>query len=307
MDFDLEEYGGAQSDPEPASYSEAEPAPPQEAEEPQDDGLDAQMSEAEGRLHKAMLYRQFLTGSVFDGDQNQLTAEVEDEFRAFARHQLAALLGVGSTVAPFGSPFTDDQVKVLRLMADKTLQNASVRNEIERQSARQAPAPQPAQKPKPQPPKLRQRTVAEPARPSPKPTPAVATPQRQRPGQKPQRTPPPPALPGDGEMITLNNKHYKVKWVQMRAGEYGGAIEQQLLALPRGSHVILPNGIQVHRTVGDEFYKIIRRDLTVQARAPGAMPFPNAAQMAGITAAKAHEAVASSGDLATNLGARLSD
>lgn len=293
MNWDPLEYGNDPSDTPLAEADEVQSSFGAEPGVPEDQ-LDEQMTEAEGRLHKAMLYRQFLTGDVFDGSQDLLTAEVEAEFKAFARHQLGILLGVGSASDPFGSPFTEEQVKVLRLMADKTLQNAAVRAEINKPASRSVPhQAAPAPTPKPQPPRLRSRTVAGPAQP------AAKAPQRssqsQRPTPTPQAQPKPGTstkiVPADEEIIQAGDKRYKVKWVQMASDGYGPEAARQLESLPLGSNVVLSNGVQVVRTVGNEFYKIIRRDLSTQARNHGAMPMPPVAHMSAITAAKSAEQV----------------
>src|ERR1019366_5578938 len=69
----------------------AEEEPPQPTEEETE--IDAELTEAEERLAKAQLYKQFITGVIFDGNGPGVK-EVSGEFRSFARKQLQILLGV---------------------------------------------------------------------------------------------------------------------------------------------------------------------------------------------------------------------
>lgn len=272
------------------------------------DAFDEQMSEAERRLHKATLYRQFVTGRVFEGADDPLTREVESEFRAFARHQLGVLLGVGGD-ASFGSQFTADEVKVLKQIADKVFQNARGRSAEPPKQRRQPPPPRPAEQPRPPSrPQLRPRPLPEGVRPQQERPPVQQKPKPpQKPQQSPQPTKPAPQqklsrIPQDDEVVQLNGKTYKAKWLQMTPGEYGAAAEQQLSKLPQGKTTVLPNGIRIIRTEGDEFYKIIMRDLTTQVRPTNAVPMPvDPGQMAAITAMKSAEAAQSISASTNNL------
>lgn len=285
--------------------------------------FDVQMSEAEQRLHKATLYRHFLTGRIFTGASDNLTLEVEEEFREFAQHRLSVLLGIGNTTG-FGSQFTDTEAKVLKLLAGSAIKNAKVAKAVEqtgsaeRPKQKAAPAPAPASRPT-----LRSRPLPEVARPQKQqpaprqiqsqPRPQQRPPQRTQPPQqrqqprpqprqqpqpRPQQRPPAkpvaqpaPAIPQDGEIFQIAGKNYKAAWVQMGPDEYGTSIAQKLEKLPPGRSVVLPNGIQVMKTEGEEYFKIVKRDLSTQAKSSGAVAFPSVAQMAAISQMKSAEAI----------------
>jgi len=271
--------------------------------------FDEQMSEAEQRLHKATMYRQFLTGRIFDGASDQLTLDVEQEFREFAQHRLSVLLGIGTTSA-FGGQFTDTEAKVLKLLAGSALKNAKVAKAAERQptvlkpTARTQQAPPPPSRPT-----LRSRPLPEVARPQ-KRQPAQQFPQPQqrpqqtqqrpqqtqqrpqRPQQTQQQAPTQPQVPQDGEIFQIAGKNYKASWVQMGPDEYGASVAQKLEKLPPGRSVVLPNGIQVMKTDGEEYFKIVKRDLTPsQVVSTGGIPFPSTSQMVAITQMKSAEAI----------------
>src|ERR1039458_3073715 len=67
------------------------------AQELSDSQVEAKFSEAETRLEKAMLYRQWITGELFDGDSDAVR-EVTVEFQGFAQLQLRKLLGIEQEV-----------------------------------------------------------------------------------------------------------------------------------------------------------------------------------------------------------------
>lgn len=274
---------------EAAPYDESAYQAEEQAVEPPQDFVDQEMTEAEQRLLKAQLYRQFLVGSVFEGGSDPLTAEVEREFKVFARQQLQRLLGVAQQPRP--DELTRDEVKVLKLLAGAALRDAKVRRAA---STPERPAPTPqvrAPEPKratPRP-QLRPRPVPEgvrpqqsrPVQPPQRPQPQQARPQQARPpGPRPQQ-PPRPAAPAsrpllpDGKQYEENNRRYKVSWRQMtRPDEYGPRAAQILEGLDYGRDVVLPNGIHVLKTDGGELYKIIHQDLTPQVRGEGGVPFP---------------------------------
>lgn len=292
------------------------------AEEPAPSYFDEQMSEAEQRLHKATLYRHFLTGRVFNGADDQLTLEVEQEFKEFAQHRLSVLLGIGKS-STFGSQFTDVEARVLKLIADSALKNAKVAKATEKAPP---PAPKPQTKkplPPPSRPTLRQRPLPEVVQPqkrqpAPRPQqvqqkPPVAPQRPQQPQQPPQKVKPPtpaptaPAIPQDGEIFQIAGKNYKAVWSQMSADEFGPSIAQKLERLPPGKSTVLPNGLQVIKTEGDEYYKIIKRDLTQQVRSATSIPFPSVGQMAAISAMKAGEAISNLPSSAQGLAGKLTE
>lgn len=340
--YDAQDTGYPDNNPDNSSgYQDPEPA----YEEPAEDSFDASMSEAETRLHKAALYKQFTSGRIFDGSNDQLTLQVEEEFRAFARHQLSQLLGIG-TDSVFGNQFSTIETTILKKLAQRAIEQAGLNKSEKRMITRPQPAPvkpvvaqqarpqpQPVrpQPPRPQPrPQLRPRQSPESVRPQlqvrqspsqqslkprqapPQPRPPQR-PQQSRPQQRPQQPRPPqrpqqqqqqrppqnqpgtnpqrPPVLKDGEVLTEKGRTLKVKWTGMAPDEYGQQGEAIMRRIPPGGSKILPNGIQVVRTAGDEFYKIVKMDITKAAVDNRAVPMPSIDQMAAISAMHAAVAV----------------
>jgi len=306
--WSFSDYGLAEEPPQqhfapefpPHRFPEVEP---EEAYNPlqHESALDQEMSEAERRLHKASLYRQFLTGNVFSGDQDQETLEVEAEFREFARFRLGKLLGISSNKADPTTGFSEADVKVLRFLIESVMDNAKVRASL---GLGGAPA---TKRPKPE----LTKHVVQPQNPTlrPRPQPESARPRqqqnvRQQPQSQPQQTPPPKrpqgplrtqppaqqqpkkdwsvALPDD-TLIQENGRTFKAKWVQMGQHEYGDAVAARLEKLQPGEATRLSNGIQVVKTEGEEFFKVVLRDLTPQVKGEGGFPTPTAAQLSMAT------------------------
>lgn len=279
-----------------------------ETEEPAQDELDEEMTEAERRLAKATLYRQFVTGNIFDGD-SQEAREVENEFRLFARYQLRKLLGVGDDAQNPMLPFDDLQVKVLRAVADQVIASKKLRSGPPKPPPRQAPAPKPKPPARPQ---LRPRPLPEDVRPRMqprqqpqpprRPVAAPRPPQQQRQPQRPPQRPqapvqqkPPASDPNvvhpDEALITESGKKFKVKWVETHPGAFGEKAEQALENLAPG-RAMRVGAIQVFKTEGGEYFKIVKRDLTPQRRGAGMVPFPAGRhQMEAITAQRSGEAL----------------
>jgi hypothetical protein len=88
---------------------------------------DEEMSEVDWRLELAQYYRLLLTDSLFNND-SKAASIVEKEIRQFVRSRLGELIGV-SVKAPEAerpSDFNQDQVAVLKLMADKVLKKPAI-------------------------------------------------------------------------------------------------------------------------------------------------------------------------------------
>jgi hypothetical protein len=309
MDFENDfGIGPPQPEEEPETSLEAAYQEPPLQDRPVEDEsseIDDQMCEAERRIHKAMLYRQFLTEPVFDGDDSPLTAEVCSEFRAFARHQLSQLLGVGGPALPFGAQFSESEVKILRMVVESMSKNAKVAKVLAQDNKKQ-PAQEQAPPPPAQPPRLRTRQVAAKQTPRREPQqPAIeqpasrqqalrpSQPQAQAPAQaqQAQSTPdaPPPVLPADGEIFAYKGKKFKAVWREMSSTDYGPEMEKLIDKIQPDGHKTLPNGIQIVRATGGDLFKVIRQDLTVQAKDPKAIPMPNRKQMEFISQSKAVE------------------
>jgi hypothetical protein len=269
-----------------------------------------------------MLYKQFLTGRVFEGSNDNLTLEVENEFRDFAAKRLNALLGFAEVKSE--SQFTDVEVKVLKILAQNTLGNAKVRTAVTKQEqpASVAAAPRPVARVQPPPkapvraqqrPQLRPRQLPEDVRPQqfshrqppqrqqPQRRNPPPQPQQRRPPQQPPRPQPRPAnqaavlqpnqLPADQTRVEIDGKTYLVHWKQMSPSEFGPEVEQKLERVPPGRNIRLPNGIRVAHTAGGEYYKVLFRDLSKQKTSPTRAPMPSMDQMATISAMRASEAL----------------
>jgi hypothetical protein len=280
-------------------------------QEPEEDSFADSMSEAERRLHKATLYRQFVSGRIFDGASDQLTLQVEAEFREFARHQLSTLLGIGSD-SSFGNQFSDRETQVLKLLASRAIQQ--VRDKTKPQERKPVGRPLVVQKaeppPRPQPrPQLRPRQLPEGARPQntqPRQTklqPQQPPPRLQPPHRQPQQSViniqdqgsnrlKPNQVPKEGDLISANGRDYRIKWVPMSIQEYGEQRAQVLEKLPMGKSVVLSNGIQVIRTSGDEYFKIVKSDITKQVSTGVGVGMPDGAQMEAIMAMRSSAAIA---------------
>jgi len=286
-------------------------------EDEQNEIIDAELTEAEIRLSKAQLYKQFITGSIFDGNGAGVK-EVSDEFRDFARRQLQILLGVTPKVDQ--SQFTEDEVKVLKIFTNRILQNPKL---LQDKPAKQPQTPQlqprPVSKPVPvvqappppkpviQPPKkpqLRSRQVPEEVQSKP----AQAKPPKTRlklseqPIAKTLANPPKMAVPENGSVVEENGRHYRIRYSDMpNIDEFGVMDGGKIRMLGNGESCILSNGIQVFKT-GNEVSKVLRTAFAPNTNVPGKTPFPSNEQMAAITA---NQAVQAAGRLPPTLNSIL--
>jgi hypothetical protein len=111
------EYGGGvmvaeDEQQEEAAIIEDQPEPVEAI-----DPVDAQVMEAEARLHEAGYYRLLMDGQVFGPDPDPIARRVLKRLRDFARLELAASLGVGTPRSPAveaGVGFTPQEVKLLK-------------------------------------------------------------------------------------------------------------------------------------------------------------------------------------------------
>ena len=295
---------------------------PADAEEPVSyQEFDEELSEAELRLAKAALYRQFLSGPLFDGD-SEIIRQVEKEFRDFARQCMARLLGVqeGSSESSPHKLFTDDEVTVLKAVVKKMVQTVSTKK-TNTASARvevRQPASPPVQKKNEKSEKnagLRVRPAPEgvlkrgrPAHDSPgltrRPPAPAQTPQPHRPPQvrtmAPQAAPPTPpknppwtsaTVPEDQTLLEENGRKYRIRWRQIPSSNFGPAAERILEKLQPDQAVLLPNGVWVKKTVGEELYSIIKQDLTPEPSSSARIPMPDKAGMEAMTALQTARAV----------------
>ncbi len=80
------------------------------------------LSEVEARLVKANYYRAILDQSLFGEDGDVTAQEVQAEFRDFAITKLRQLMGIEPqqpAAAPVAAQFSDDEVRVLKALADR--------------------------------------------------------------------------------------------------------------------------------------------------------------------------------------------
>jgi hypothetical protein len=270
----------------------------------QEETIDTQMSEAEHRLSKALLYKQWIGGSLFEGDSTDLTREVEAEISAFVKERLGVLLGCApKPVEPVKveSQFTPIEAKFLKLFATQTLtQKPKLRVALEATLGRELgaatdslkPQPTPAPKPAPVKPTVRPRQQPEASRPVP----------QAKPQARPQQAPTRPQakslkndiLPQDNEIVTEGGKKYRVKWEQMSPDSYGAKVEQLLTELPANQHIRLPKpgqgaGVQVYKVTDTDYFKILRLDVTPQVKNVQSVPMP--ASMEAATAMQAGAAI----------------
>lgn len=274
--------------------------------------IDEQMSEAERRLSKALLYKQWVGGHLFDGDSTDLTREVEAEISGFVRERLGLLLGVSNPSEKSVSvenQFTPIEAKVLKLLASKVLSNPKLQGLVEKGKSEAIKAPV---KPLPVKPTLRPRQQPEASKPSNQPQ--VKSRTQPAPTKVPAISPAKVAsnvnsntkeiLPQDQEIVEEKGRKFKVKWAPMGPYEFGDKVEDFLAALPVGKHVRLPRGpgggLQVYKATETDYFKILRMDITPQATNAGRTPFP--ADMAMATAIHAGNSLAVQSQFAKQIG-----
>lgn len=268
-----------------------------EYEEPEQE-LEQQLSEVERRLAKAQLYKQLITGSLFDGEENDIVEEVEKEFKDYARNQLQLLMGL--TVKHEEPPvivnqFTDEEAQLLKLLAETLKTNISKKQQKpQKQPVKPAPKPVVTTKPVAQPtkpvaqpkspakkPQLRKREVPEEV-----PTQKTRTTAKSKPASKPIPYIPPIktlSVPEDGSIIEENGQKYKVRYVGMpNIDEYGIMDGGKIRRMANGQTCMLSNGIQVVK-IGNEVSKVLKTVIVTDQKVSGRVPFPNVNQMAVIT------------------------
>lgn len=286
------------------------------AQELSDSQVDAKFSEAETRLEKAMLYRQWITGDLFDGDSDAVR-EVTTEFQGFAQQQLRKLLGIEQEVQEVvvKSYFSPQEILILKTLAGQILNNPKLAPKKQENTqtptlVAQKPAPVavtaklPAKKPQ-----LKQRKVpqemqvAAPEPPKPAPVAPVVKPAPQKPvvnssapakpegalsdkvkASLPQKS---KAPEGPDQVFQQDGRTYKATWVPMNPGEYGPVEKQRIDNMKPETYITLRNNIQVVKTIEGETFKVINKDTTPRKPEKGAVPFPDLGQMAYITAQNA--------------------
>jgi hypothetical protein len=269
-----------------------------------ENAIDQQMSEAERRLSKALLYKQWVGAHLFDGDSTELTREVEAEISGFVRERLGVLLGVSKSLEkmiPVESQFTPIEAKVLKLLASKVLANPKLKGFVEKSPLLSYREPEPL----PVKPTLRPRQQPEAAkfpvaaqvnsRVQPQSTTGVVQPKVKESLVSNSKE----ILPQDEEIIQEKGKKYRVKWVSIDPMSFGDKVEELLVGLPAGQHIRLPNGpgggLQVYKATENDYFKILRLDLTPQVAGTNRVPFPSDMSMATATQSGVSAALSMSG------------
>ena len=268
----------------------------EESAEQQEQEIAAEMSEVEYRLEKAQLYKQFVTGKIFDG-VGQVVQEVTTEFRDFARNQLQVLMGVGAKKEP--GVFAEDEIKVLKLFAERLLAGPEVLSSkpvqeekpklvVTKKEPVEAPvAAKPAPKPvlrvtkvpeeveQPKPVKVEAvrsaKTVVKPTVASK--APAVATSKK---------------IPNDGDIISegvgATLKEFRVKYKTLDNAEGMGTQFTPILQnMKEGQVIRLKNGCEV-LCKGGGYHLLIKTRVMKDIPVPTRIPFPSNERMAGVLA-----------------------
>ncbi len=237
-----------------------EPATPEAAV----DTFEAEMGEAERRLHKASYYRLLLDDNMFSAPDDPVAREVEQEMRVYVKHRLCILLNIPTSndVSTGGSgPFTDHEVSILKGFAAQVMKNPKLNKVVS--SGRQEIGPvKPVLPPAPPKPQLRQRQL--PTRPAavvpppPRQAPQLAKPQapvaeKQAVTARPKAGRP----PADGSVFKEGSKTYKVEWCKV------------------GSPDEIPQGMRGVKMGNGDLFMIRLHDVSMQVEDQGRVPMPS--------------------------------
>lgn len=267
------------------------------------------MSEVEKRLEKAILYQQWINGKLYDSP-TESTLEVEQEFKEFALKQLNKLIGLGVQEPKVSNQFSDEEVLILRALAQNIVSNHKIKKEVENNTlvqskvkktkveapakpaikqekpVQKAPAPKlqvksvPETVKKPVPGNVEKLNSIKPPMPAPKSL-VQATPKvnQVKPSNK-------PFFGKDGEIIEENGKKFEVKWIPINSMTYGRG-EQNRLENMAPKSILALKGLTIYKTEGEELFSIIKRDMTPKEIPANAVPFPSIAMMPMATLEKA--------------------
>jgi hypothetical protein len=239
-------------------------------QEQEPEAFDAQMSEAERRLEKAMYYRVLLNQQLFS-ENSDISSEIESELREFIKQRLGILLGMvpEMKVSSVPSQFTDEEVTVLREVAAKLSKSPHL-------MPKQKEPPQLNAVKGPQKPTFQQ--VAPPTQK------ARSQTQNTQPTQQTQRKVPGPKKKkgATGEFMTVDGVDYE-KYLDEKLGEYYISSTGQKYVM-----TTVPEG--------ENAGKIFMRNITGQAVSKNRAPSPmTPAQMTAQSEAHATAALAASG------------
>jgi hypothetical protein len=256
----------------------------------EDEEEDIAMLAVEERIEAANYLRALLTTDLFGGDASVAAGRVQRMVRSILRRELEILLGLKMREAPVAvveSPFTPEEVNVLKLLAARARDRASGAPQVTVQPVTVTP---PAPSVTVTPPKSPQVTPVRVAPSKQKPAPVKAKPQGQ-PQQKPSsnkerapakqaRKPEPPQPQGELPPVDpVSGMHVEMKGEVRRTKN--GRIKRTLV-------------------VGDQK---ITNDLTPQVVNPNRLPMPQGAQFTAITQMQAAETVNAQGGKASQIAA----
>lgn len=239
---------------------------------PTEEDVDEQMSEVEKRLEMAQYYRLLLSDSLFDSPSSPEVAErVESEIRDFVRSRMSVLVGVGTEQKKSPQLMTDDEAKLLREIA-----NPEVIRVIKELAAKLLkkpsimdfkPKPVAAEEPKPQPKVNKEPTLRRvPPRPG---------------ARQGNRAAPPPSAQAQQPIVIEGDQEVPVAKPGQRQRK-------------------------VFRKIVTEDGKVIKQDVTPQAKPVGVQPIPTPRTKEQISLAMA-TASATHGQVAVStLGKKLS-
>lgn len=154
----------------------------EDVQESDDLDLDEQMQDVEKRLEIAACYRALLNDTMFS-KQSTASRVVEKRMRDFIRSELKVLLGVQRAAAPVESTFSEEQVDVLKRIADKVIGKPTL-TEAPQLRRRAVAAPPPPKKAETTAPQLRQRPAPAPKTAPRKEEPPTQPAPKQRKGRK---------------------------------------------------------------------------------------------------------------------------
>lgn len=104
-------------------------------ENPEDDSNMIDMTDVEVRLEEANYFKALLQNSLFEEPLSPIAKRVEKRVRSFIQQELKVLLGmeavsqIAKTVEIVKSPFTSDEEKVLKALANKAMERFAAKTE----------------------------------------------------------------------------------------------------------------------------------------------------------------------------------
>jgi hypothetical protein len=251
---------------------------------------DIAMLAVEERIEAANYLRALLTTDLFGDDSSVAAGRVQRMVRSILRRELEILLGLKQREAPppiVESPFTPEEVNVLKLLAARARDRASGPPQVAVQQVTvNTPAPVVTVTPTQAPQVTPVRAVQNQAKPSPKAKPPQKEKTQQKPPQKDkairqQARQRPETRPQEGEFPVdpVSGMHVEIK----------GDVQRK-------------NG-RIKRTLGMVGDQKITNDLTPQVINPNRLPMPQGAQFTAITQMQAAETVNAQGGKASQIAA----